>query len=192
MSSLRTDTFDLGGLRLTSGEGRRLDLSVAIEPFSFAGDRYPVEPALVPVRLDVSRTTGDGYALRMRFEASIVGPCMRCLEPAAPTFAVDAREVWQPHEARGRRGEPAGRSRHKQEPDIDDLVSPYVEEGALDLRRWARDALALTLPANLLCREDCAGLCPVCGANLNEAGPDHQHEREPDPRWAALSELRFE
>jgi len=192
MSSLRTDTFDLGGLRLTSGEGRRLDLSVAIEPFSLAGERYPVEPALVPVRLDISRTTGDGYALRLRFEASIVGPCMRCLEPAAPTFAVDAREVWQPNEARADRDEAAGRGRHKHEPDSDDLVSPYVEDGVLDLHGWARDALALAVPANLLCREDCAGLCPVCGANLNDAGPDHHHEREPDPRWAALSELRFE
>jgi uncharacterized protein len=192
MSSLRTDTFDLGGLRLTSGEGRRLDLSVAIEPFSFAGERYPVEPALVPVRLDISRTTGDGYALRLRFEASIVGPCMRCLEPAAPTFAVDAREVSQPNEARAHRGEPAGHGRSKHQPDTDDLVSPYVEDGVLDLHAWARDALALTVPANLLCREDCAGLCPVCGANLNEAGPDHRHEREPDPRWAALSQLRFE
>ncbi len=189
---MRTDTFDLGGLRLTSGEGRRLDLTVAIEPFSLAGERYPVEPALVPVRLDVSRTTGDGYALRLRFEASIVGPCMRCLEPAAPIFAVDAREVWQPNEARAHRGEPAGRGRQKQAPDSEDLVSPYVEDGVLDVHAWARDALALTVPANLLCREDCAGLCPVCGANLNAAGPDHHHEREPDPRWAALSKLRLE
>ena len=55
----------------------------------------------------------------------------------------------------------------------------------LDLHAWARDALALAVPSNLLCREDCAGLCPVCGANLNEAGPDHHHEPEPDPRWAA-------
>ena len=46
-------------------------------------------------------------------------------------------------------------------------------------------------PRNVLCREDCAGLCPACGANLNEAGPDHHHERAPDPRWAALSEIRF-
>ena len=191
MSSLRTDTFDLGGLHLTSGEGRRLDLSVAIEPFSLAGERYSVAPALVPVRLDISRTTGDGYALRLRFETSIVGPCMRCLEPAAPTFAVDAREISQPNEARGH-GEGAGRGRSKHQPDNDDLVSPYVEDGVLDLHAWARDALALSVPANLLCREDCAGLCPVCGANLNEAGPDHHHDREPDPRWAALSELHFE
>jgi DUF177 domain-containing protein len=67
-----------------------------------------------------------------------------------------------------------------------------VKHGVLELRRWARDALALALPTKLLCRPDCAGLCPVCGADLNETGPDHTHEREPDPRWAKLSELRLE
>lgn len=193
MSPLRTDTFDLGGLRLTTGEARRLDLFVAIEPFTLAGETYRVEPALVPVRLDVSRTTGNGYALRTRFDASLEGPCMRCLEPAAPVFSVDAREVWQPNEARAHHGLDTGRGGARHDDDRDDeLRSPYVEEGVLDLHGWARDALSLSVPANLLCREDCAGLCRVCGANLNEAGPDHAHEREPDPRWAALSELRFE
>jgi uncharacterized protein len=189
----RTDTFDLGGLRLTAGEGRRLDLAVGLDPFSLGGERYAVEPSPVPVRLDISRTTGDGYALRLRFEASLVGPCMRCLEPASPVFAVDAREVSQPNALRAHRGEAPGCGRaHQREDSDDELISPYVEDGVLDLRGWASDALALSLPANILCREDCAGLCPVCGANLNEAGPDHRHEREPDPRWAALSELRFE
>jgi uncharacterized protein len=171
--SLRTDTFDLGGLRLTSGEGRRLQLAVGVDPFVLGGERYPVEPALVPVRLDVSRTTGEGYALRLRFTATLAGPCMRCLEHATPSFDVDALEVSQPGET-------------------DELASPYVEGGILDLHAWARDALALNLPASLLCRPDCAGLCPVCGADLNAAGPDHGHEREPDPRWQKLSELRFE
>ena len=183
MSALRTDTFDLGGLRLTAGEGRRLDLRVPIGSFDLAGETYPVQPDLVPVRLDISRTTGDGYALRMRFQASLAGPCMRCLGPAAPTFDVDAREVSQPNEARGR-----GR---REEEGSDDLTSPYITDGVVDLRAWARDALALSVPANVLCREDCAGLCPACGANLNEAGPDHHHEPAPDPRWAALSEIRF-
>jgi DUF177 domain-containing protein len=171
--SLRTDTFDLGGLRLTAGEGRRLELSVAIDPLTLGGEHYPAEPALVPVRLDVSRTTGEGYALRLRFRATIVGPCMRCLEQARPAFEVDAREVSQPGET-------------------DELSSPYVKRGVLDLHAWARDALALALPTKLLCRPDCAGLCPVCGENLNEAGPEHRHDREPDPRWGKLSELRFE
>jgi uncharacterized protein len=170
---LQTDTFDLGALRLTTGEGRALDLDVAIDPFLLAGEHYPVEPPLVSARLDISRTTGNGYALRLRFEATLAGPCMRCLEPAAPSYTVDAREASQPGE-------------------IDELDSPYVQRGVLDVRAWARDALALVLPAKLLCRADCAGLCPVCGVDLNVAGDDHHHERERDPRWSKLSELRFD
>jgi DUF177 domain-containing protein len=170
---LRTDTFDLGALRLTSGEGRRVNLDVAIDPFVLGGETYPVLPVLVPVRLDISRTTGDGYALRLRFAARLSGPCMRCLDAAEPSYTIDAREVSQPG-------------------DTDELASPYLDGGVLDLRQWCRDALALALSATLLCRPDCAGLCPVCGADLNTAGPDHHHEREPDPRWAKLSELRFD
>jgi uncharacterized protein len=193
MSPLRTDSFDLGGLRLSTGEGRRLDLHVAIEPFSLAGESYPVQPEIVPVRLDISRTTGDGYALRLRFAASLAGPCMRCLESAAPTFTVDAREVSLPTDSRASHVSHPARGRTKHEDDSrDELTSPYVEDGVLDLHAWARDALSLSVPANLLCRPDCAGLCSVCGANLNDAGPDHGHEQAPDPRWAALSELRFE
>lgn len=192
MSPLRTDTFDLTGLRLTAGEGRRLDLHVAIEPFSLAGESYPVHPETVPVRLDISRTTGDGYALRLRFEATLSGPCMRCLEPAEPPFTVDVREVSQPADPRDAHLAAGSRGRAKLEDGSDELTSPYVKAGVLDLHAWARDALALSVPANLLCRPDCAGLCPVCGANLNETGTEHHHERSPDPRWAALSELRFD
>jgi DUF177 domain-containing protein len=171
--ALRTDTFDLGGLRLTAGEGRRLELHIALDSFNLGGERYEVGPSPVPARLDISRTTGSGYALRLRFEAELTGPCMRCLEPASPRFAVDAREISQPGEG-------------------EELESPYVTDGVIDLQAWARDALALTLPATLLCRPDCAGLCPVCGADLNQAGPDHHHEPAPDPRWAKLSELKLE
>lgn len=170
--SLRTDTFDLGGLHLSPGEGRRLDLNVGIEPLSLAGQRYSVLPALVPTRLDVSRTNGQGYALRLRFEARVTGPCMRCLEDAQASFEIDAREVLQPGGG-------------------EDLSSPYVKEGELDLHAWARDALVLALPTQILCRSECAGLCAVCGANLNEGGGDHSHPGGPDPRWAKLSELRL-
>jgi len=169
----RTDSFDLGGLRLSSGEGRRLELSVAVEPFVLGGEEYTVVNGSVVVHLDISRTTGQGYALRLRFSAGLEGPCMRCLEAAMPSFDVDAYEVSQPGES-------------------EELDSPYVEGGVLDLKAWVRDALALVLPATLLCRPDCAGLCPVCGANLNEAEPGHHHEAAPDPRWAKLRELHFE
>ena len=168
----RTDLFDLGRLGLTPGEGRRMDLHVHVDPFQYGGSRYAVDPELVPARLDISRTTGNGWALRLRFDATLDGPCMRCLETATPTFSVDSYEVHQPG---------AGDA---------ELLSPYMAD-ELDLEAWARDALALALPAQLTCRPDCAGLCPQCGANLNE-DPEHAHEREPDPRWAKLSELRFD
>jgi uncharacterized protein len=169
----RTDTFDLGAMRLSSGEGRRLDLGVALDPFDMGGETYAIPTPVVPVHLDISRTMGDGYALRLSFETTVNGPCMRCLEPAAPVFPVTAREVSLPGEG-------------------DELESPYVQNGVLALGAWARDALALTLPAQLLCRPDCAGLCPVCGADLNGVDAGHVHEREPDPRWSKLSELRFD
>ncbi|HWD70623.1 MAG TPA: DUF177 domain-containing protein [Solirubrobacteraceae bacterium] len=171
--SAAIDSFDLGALRLTSGEGRRLDLDVPIEPFALGVDNYAVDPAVVPVKLEISRTTGQGYSLRLRFAAALHGPCMRCLESADTTYEVDAREVSQPG---------AG----------EELDSPYVEAGVLDLAAWARDALALNLPRAILCRPDCAGLCPVCGENLNTADAEHAHEPEPDQRWAKLSEIKFE
>ena len=55
-----------------------------------------------------------------------------------------------------------------------------------------RFAAALAAPVKVLCRSDCAGLCPICAADLNEAGAGHRHERAPDARWAKLRELRLE
>ena len=167
----RTDSFDLGRLQLSAGEGRRLDLAVRLDDFEFGGQEYGVGPGDVPVRLDVSRMTRHGYALRLRFEAAVRGPCMRCLGAAQPAFAVDAREVDQPGGG-------------------EELASPYVADEELDLHGWARDALALALPAQLVCDDECAGLCPECGENLNER--PHEHEAAPDPRWGKLRELRLE
>ena len=163
-------SFDLRRLGLTAGEGRRFALPVVLEDFSFGGQRYAVVPAEVEVTFDVSRMLHGGWSLRLRFAANVEGPCMRCLADASPEVAVDAREVDQPGD--------------------EQLDSPYVTDDEVLLTEWARDALALALPSQIVCREDCAGLCPICGEDLN-ANP-HEHEREPDPRWGKLSELKFE
>ena len=168
----RADTFDLARLNLRSGEGKRIDLEVELGSFRYGEAGYVAEPAVVPVRLDISRMTGNGWALRVRFAAALRGPCMRCLEEAAPAVDVDAREVHQPGGG-------------------DDLESPYVTGEELDLRQWAHDAFALALPAQVLCRPDCAGLCPQCGANLNDE-PGHTHGPQIDPRWAKLGELKLD
>jgi uncharacterized protein len=169
--SAQYHNIDLGQLALTPGAARRLDVELEPGAFEFGGESYTAVPATVPARLDVSRTVA-GHALRLRFEAVLAGPCMRCLEPAKATIGVDAREVSQP----------AGGD--------EELESPYVDGEELALGAWARDALALALPAQLLCREDCAGLCPVCGGSLNDARPgEHDHPRPVDPRLAKLGEL---
>ncbi len=166
----RVDEFDVGTLRLASGEARTLEFEVPVEELSFGGQTYSAG-GYADARLDVSHTT-TGHALRLRFAVDLHGPCTRCLEDANARVEVDAREVDQPSEAA-------------------ELRSPYVEDDVVKLSDWARDALALALPTQILCSEDCAGLCTICGANLNQE-PDHAHEAEPDPRWAKLSELKLD
>lgn len=168
----RTDVFDLASLGLSPGEARKLDLDVEVEPLALGEERYVSSAPRVPVRLEVARLAG-GYALRLRFGAALEGPCMRCLEAGAAAVDVNAQEVHRP----------AG-----EDPE---LRSPYVSGDELDLRAWARDALVLDLPPQILCREECLGLCATCGTPMNE-DPEHAHEAAPDPRWAKLSELRLE
>jgi uncharacterized protein len=168
----RTDVLDLGRLALAPGEARRMELQVPLEPVALGGQSYDPPRGLVDVVLDATRTIG-GWSLRIRLEAELHGPCVRCLEPAAAAVMVDAREIDQPGGG-------------------DDMESPYVDGIELDLHALVRDAVVLDLPGHIVCREDCLGLCPVCGENLNEAGPGHEHPAEPDSRWAKLSELRFD
>ena len=165
-------TLDLDRLALASGQARRLDLDLDPGPIELGGNTYAIGDAPVAARLDVSRTVA-GYAFRLRYEGNVAGMCVRCLADATVAVRVDAREVDQPASA------------------DEELRSPYVSDGELDLGAWAHDALALALPQRFLCRSDCAGLCPVCGVSLNDVDPTtHHHEREPDPRWAKLRELQ--
>jgi uncharacterized protein len=166
----KADSFELGSLGLSSGEGKAIDLEVPFDPLRYGEQTYtPVGDG--PALLDVSHTT-SGYALRLRYTVDLHGPCMRCLEDAGAVIEIDAREV-------------------DQDADAPELRSPYVAAGEVDVRAWARDALALALPTQIVCRESCLGLCAECGANLNK-DPDHAHAAEPDPRWAKLDELKFD
>lgn len=163
-------TVDLRTLRLRPGEVRRETLDVELEPFVLGGQRYEATPTTIPVDLELSQASG-AMVLDMGLEAHLCGACMRCLGFAETSRTVRAREF---HDFEA----PAG----------DDLHSDYVVDEHLRLSTWARDAVALELPEQILCREDCAGLCPVCGKDLNVEPHEHL-ERDPDPRWAALEGL---
>lgn len=174
MAKTQTTIIDLGRLSLSHGEGVRLDLPVRLDPLELGGQSYELASDSLEARLDLSRPS-NGYAFRLRFPLRVAGPCMRCLEPAAVETEVDAREVDQ------------------SDTDDEELRSPYVSEDELDLGRWAHDASILALPARILCRPDCAGLCSVCGESLNDADPSaHEHRTGGDPRWAKLDELKLE
>jgi uncharacterized protein len=174
MSQLRTTIIDLSRLSLAHGEGRRIEVPVALDPFELAGQTYKANPASPTVRLEISRPSG-GFAFRLQFPVHIEGPCMRCLEAGALDLEIESREV------------------DAALTEDEELRSPYVEDDELDIGRWAHDATLLALPTRFLCRPDCAGLCPVCGVSLNDADPaDHEHEQPTDPRWAALKDLKLE
>jgi len=163
--------LDLRKYRLRSGESIRDEQEVEIAPIELGGQRYIAVPEKVPAELTVTRaSTGTVYELG--FHVRLHGPCFRCLEDAVLDENLSLRE----YQAESPNG-------------VEELTTPYVTENRLDLSAWARDGLVLALPDKILCRPDCAGLCPVCGRDLN-AEP-HTHEgKESDPRWAALADLR--
>ena len=163
-------TFSLRSLRLRSGEEYRGAVEVELSPLEYGGQRYLPVPAEVPAELVVTRAS-TGTLFQLSFRARLHGPCYRCLADAVVEVPVNAREY------------------QASSPDSDELRTPYVVEDQLDLSAWARDAVALALPEQILCRDDCAGLCPVCGKDLNVEPHEHEEERG-DPRWAALEQLR--
>jgi len=160
-------TVDLRTLRLRPGEVRAQTLEVELDPFVLGGQRYEAIPGTIPVELQLSQASG-AMVFDLEFDVRLSGACMRCLGFAEVERHVRAREF---HDFDA--------------PPSDELRSDYVLDNHLQLSAWARDAVALELPEQILCREDCAGLCPVCGKDLNEEPHEHL-ERDPDPRWAAL------
>lgn len=98
------------------------------------------------------------------------GQCARCLEDIDEEETFDVQELFF-HPGR----------------EIAEDESLVVDE-TIDLEEALRDAVVLELPFTPLCREDCLGLCPECGFNLNR-DPEHGHGEAVDPRWSKLAEL---
>ena len=165
-------TFSLSRVKLRPGQQFRDVVDVELPAFTFGGERYVPVPETVPAELEVTRAN-TGTVFTLAFTARLHGACFRCLADAVLELPIRAREY------------------QAEEPDDEQLTSPYISGGNLDLSQWARDAVALALPDKILCRPDCAGLCGECGRNLND--DPHTHDAEAgDPRWAALKSLELE
>jgi uncharacterized protein len=163
--------FNLRRLKIRSGEQFHEEVAVELEPLVLAGTEYLPVPPEVPAELTITKAT-SGTVYQLAFRARLHGPCFRCLRDTVVEESVNAREYQAANPG-----------------DDEELRSPYVADDTLDLSAWARDALALGLPLQILHAPDCAGLCPVCGKDLNDEPHTHD-EIAADPRWAALDELR--
>jgi uncharacterized protein len=163
-------SFSLRQVKLRPGEQYRDEVEVELPAFDFGGQRYVPVPEKVPAALEITRAN-TGTVFTLAFTARLHGPCYRCLGDAVLEVPIRAREY------------------QAESPEDEQMTTPYVVGNTLELSQWARDAVALALPDKILCRPDCAGLCAVCGKNLNEEPHTHEEEHG-DPRWAALEALR--
>ena len=162
--------LDLRALGLQPGDVERLTIPIEVAAIDLGGQRYAVADGPVEAALEVQRAV-DGLHLRLRLGATVAGPCYRCTEPAEVAVAVDERQYHA--------SAPVGGA-------DDDTVSPHLSGDRLDVEAWAREAIVLALPAKILCRPGCAGLCPHCGERLTEGEAHDCLAPQSDPRWAVL------
>lgn len=124
--------------------------------------------------------TGDALVLVGTFEAAITTECCRCLEPASCYIDGPVEGLWL-FEA------PA------EEDDLEGDEFAFVgEDGLVDLTPAIISALLLETPQMLTCRDDCRGLCPECGVNLNEGACSCAVDIPDDSPFAALKALKFD
>ena len=164
-------------------------LKEASTPFAFvyAPDELPLEDELLRLaseaKLEVRASKRrEQVRLQGKVQAEVEVRCDRCLAPIVLPVDADFDVAYVPAELEADAPEAA-------ELQADDLNFAVYEGDELDIDELAREQLLLALPARQLCREDCKGLCPTCGADLNTQ--DCRCEQQDiDPRWAALAALK--
>lgn len=162
------DTHDLGR---QAGALREIRTDVPA-PEGIGSDIIGVPPAS-PIALDLKlESVVEGVLVTGMATVTVTGECGRCLEPLEQPLEIDIQELYLYPGT-----------------DPDDVEASRMEGELIDLEPLVRDEVVLELPFMPLCREDCAGLCPTCGTNLN-AEPDHSHGERIDPRWGDLAAWR--
>ena len=155
--------------RIVNTPGGRID-------FRFEADFSDVDfggvcPAVRPVLVE-GQVRNIAGMLRLHFEldTTLSAVCDRCGEPFESPFHY-AREYLLATEL--------------EDEENDEIL--LLTDGAVDVGELSREAFILNMPAKMLCREDCRGLCPGCGANLNREAC--RCKKEIDPRLAKLAQL---
>lgn len=169
------------------GTSERLDRSVSPDDLVARGEqdvRWDPPGGTIRGDLDLDlllESVVDGILVRGTVDVDLVMPCARCLDEIVDEATVGVAELF--HDPR--------------RVEVEDFTEgeDYLVDTDLvhvDLGPALRDAITLVVPSRPLCRPDCAGLCPTCGANRNDTDCGHTDEAGPDPRWAALADLDLE
>lgn len=172
--------------RLIGQPGKSDVLQRTIEPDALvpAGEddvRWDPHGATIHGVLDLDaklESVVDGILLRGTVDVDLVMPCARCLAEITDEATLQVAELY--HDPR------------KMEVEDYTAGEDYLVEHDIihiDVARALRDAITLAVPNRPLCRDDCAGLCPVCGADRNEVDCGHRETETMDPRWAKLADL---
>lgn len=171
-------------------------MRIEVEKLSPAGEPFAHTYAEGELALDESRARlkgdatvegrasrkGEEVRLKGRVHAQVEISCDRCLRPVAGPLEVEFEESFVPQPAAVREGE-------ETELGSDDLLVSFYEGESVDVDELVREQVLLSLPTRFVCAEECKGLCPKCGADLNTE-PCDCPRTETDPRWAALAELK--
>ena len=130
-----------------------------------------------PMKVSGEITNTAGY-MRMTLTMSVdyVAQCARCLAPVTGQFTLDLEKTVAPRNLLG----------DLDEDKLDEFA--IIEDGFLDMDEQLREQLEMEFPMRFLCHEDCKGLCPKCGKNLNEGECNCDHT-EIDPRMEPLRKL---
>ncbi|MEX0592034.1 MAG: DUF177 domain-containing protein [Nitriliruptoraceae bacterium] len=161
------------------GASRRLVEHVPVAEFGDdpwgTGDVVVCDPLVLDLHLD---SVVEGILVRGEVEFHVEMACGRCLVPQQRGLVTAVAELFvDPERADVDETEPGYEL-------VDDLTR-------VDLSTMIRDALLADLPLRVLCRDNCAGLCPTCGADRNVEECGHQAVEDVDPRWAALADLKL-
>jgi DUF177 domain-containing protein len=132
----------------------------------------PGSDLVLDLRLE---SVSEGVLVSGTVTVTVEGECGRCLRPISDESDVEIQELY------------AYEHSTTDETTDEDEVG-RMQGDLIDLEPVLRDTVVLALPVNPLCREDCPGLCPECGAHWDELPRDHSHEQV-DPRWATLTQL---